>query len=104
MSKVKRVSMRAVVRNTKSRSQSVKRPDSLVRVVISELDPVRKCGPGTSVVCLFRVIEKREGRETRHLVFLDRHGWYCEHGPDCAAVALARRKAGRRVARSGQRA
>ena len=99
MSKVKRVSMRAVVRNTKSRSRSVKRTEALLRVVISELDPIRKCGAGTSVICLFRVIEQEAGRETNHLVFLDRHGWYCEHGRDCAAVALARRKAGRRVAR-----
>jgi hypothetical protein len=26
-----------------------------------------------------------------HLVFHDRHGWYCEqHGPQCATVKLAR--------------
>jgi hypothetical protein len=26
-----------------------------------------------------------------HLVFHDRHGWYCEsHGPSCHAVTLAR--------------
>ena len=99
MSKVKRVSMRAVVRNTKSRARSVTRTEGLVRVVITELDPIRKCGAGTSVVCLFRVIEREAGRETNHLVFFDRHGWYCDHGPDCVAVALARRKAGRRVAR-----
>jgi hypothetical protein len=25
-----------------------------------------------------------------HLVFLDRHGWYCEHGRDCPAVKQVR--------------
>jgi hypothetical protein len=34
----------------------------------------------------------------QHLVFLDRHGWYCVHGRDCPAVKAAQqcdRKNGR---------
>jgi hypothetical protein len=26
-----------------------------------------------------------------HLVFFDRHGWYCEHGKQCAAVTDVRK-------------
>lgn len=36
---------------------------------------------------LFRVDEiAHDDRRTVHLVFLDRHGWYCEHGTSCPAV------------------
>jgi hypothetical protein len=45
------------------------------------------CGKGTSVKRVFRVEEKTEKTKNIHLVFLDRHGWYCEHGPQCPAVA-----------------
>ena len=55
------------------------------------LDPQRKCGAGTSVQFLCRVDELVDGRSTPHLVYHDRHGWYCEHGPSCAAVAPARK-------------
>lgn len=58
---------------------------------IRELDPQRKCGPGTSVQMLFRVDERMNGVVRPHLVFFDRHGWYCEHGRDCVAVAPARK-------------
>ena len=61
---------------------------------IRALDPTRKCGPGTSVERLLRVDEKANGRTTAHLVFLDRHGWYCEHGPSCPAVLPARKYKG----------
>ena len=61
------------------------------RVAIKTLDPVEKCGPGTSVQFLYRVDESVDGRITAHLVFFDRHGWYCEHGRTCPAVGHAKK-------------
>ena len=61
------------------------------RVAIKPLDPIRKCGPGTSVQFLYRVDESVDGRNTAHLVFFDRHGWYCEHGRTCPAVGHAKK-------------
>jgi hypothetical protein len=61
------------------------------RVAIKPLDPIRKCGPGTSVQFLYRVDESVDGRKTAHLVFFDRHGWYCEHGRTCPAVGHAKK-------------
>jgi hypothetical protein len=60
---------------------------------IKQLDPAEKCGPATSVELLFRVDESIAGGTPprSHLVFFDRHGWYCEHGRDCVAVAQVRR-------------
>lgn len=58
---------------------------------IRELDPVAKCGSGTSVQRLFRIDEHADGEVRAHLVFLDRHGWYCEHGRDCPAVKQVRK-------------
>jgi hypothetical protein len=59
---------------------------------VRELDPQRKCGVGTSVERLYRVDECDEDGAVRlHLVFLDRHGWYCEHGRNCPAVPHARK-------------
>jgi hypothetical protein len=56
------------------------------RVRVTAIDPRTKCGPRTTVEKLYRV-EERSGDETvRHLVFFDRHGWYCQHGPTCPAV------------------
>lgn len=66
----------------------------VVRFAIKALDPVRKCGPGTSVQFLYRVDEQVEGKTRSHLVFFDRHGWYCEHGRTCPAVAPARKHNG----------
>ena len=40
---------------------------------------------------LYRVDELLDGAPTAHLVFFDRHGWYCEHGRHCPAVADARK-------------
>ena len=57
---------------------------------VRELDPVAKCGAGTSVRRLFRIDEHADGEIRSHLVFLDRHGWYCEHGRDCPAVSQVR--------------
>jgi hypothetical protein len=69
-------------------------PPPVVRVTVRELDPQRKCGTGTSVQMLFRVDETVDGRVSAHLVFFDRHGWYCEHGRTCPAVAHARKQSG----------
>jgi len=63
----------------------------VVRVAVKPLDPLRKCGPNTSVQFLYRVDEEVDGRNTAHLVFFDRHGWYCEHGRTCPAVGHARK-------------
>ena len=58
---------------------------------VQPLDPLARCGPRTSVQALYRVDEMVDGKPRPHLVFLDRHGWYCEHGRNCPAVAHARR-------------
>lgn len=58
---------------------------------VRELDPLTKCGNGTSVQKLFRVDERIDGVVRPHLVFFDRHGWYCDHGRDCPAVSQARK-------------
>lgn len=64
------------------------------RVVIRELDPQQKCGEGTSVQFLYRVDHTIDGQRTAHLVFFDPHGWYCEHGRTCPAVAHAKKHNG----------
>jgi hypothetical protein len=64
-------------------------PERQVR--IRPLDPLVLCGPATSVEQLYRVDESVNGRRTFHLVFFDRHGWYCEHGRECVAVRDVRR-------------
>jgi hypothetical protein len=71
-------------------SEAPDRPTYRVR----ELDPLSKCGNGTSVQRLFRVDERIDGVVRPHLVFFDRHGWYCDHGRDCPAVSQARKIAG----------
>jgi hypothetical protein len=91
--------MRAVVRNAKHIKRPVKKTEPTMRVEIKELDPLRKCGPGTSVQRLYCVVERIGELTTSHLVFLDRHGWYCVHGRACPAVGLAKRKARRRLVR-----
>jgi hypothetical protein len=63
-----------------------------VKYAIKALDPRRKCGAGTTVQFLYRVDERSvDNRSTTHLVFFDRHGWYCEHGRTCPAVGHARK-------------
>ena len=37
---------------------------------------------------------RQDGRRTAHLVFFDRHGWYCEHGRTCPAVGHAKKHNG----------
>jgi len=71
-----------------------KAPPAAPTFHVRELDPLQKCGSGTSVERLYRVDEasgERHGTTRPHLVFLDRHGWYCEDGRDCPAVAHARK-------------
>jgi hypothetical protein len=67
----------------------------VVRVV--DLDPFDKCGRGTTVQRLIRVDEMIDHEREAHLVFFDRHGWYCEHGRTCPAVGHARKHAERGV-------
>ena len=81
MAKVKKRAGVTGVRNVKG----------VIRVAVRALDPRRTCGTGTSVELLFRVDETVDGRTTAHLVFYDRHGWYCEHGRTCPAVGHARK-------------
>jgi hypothetical protein len=73
----------------KGRSARLEGP--VVRIAVKALDPLRKCGPNTTVELLYRVDETIDGRSTPHLVFFDRHGWYCEHGRTCPAVGHARK-------------
>jgi len=81
---------KGAVKTTKA-AKGVKAVASLVRVAVKSLDPLRKCGPKTTVQFLYRVDESVDGRNTPHLVFFDRHGWYCEHGRSCPAVGHARK-------------
>ena len=54
-------------------------------VHVERLDPKKMLGASTRVEKLWRV-RIGDGGGT-HLVFLDRHGTYCEeHGPRCRAV------------------
>lgn len=61
------------------------------RVRITEKDPCSMCGKDTSVERVFRVEEKGGKSKNTHLVFFDRHGWYCEHGAQCQAVTDVRK-------------
>ena len=55
---------------------------------IEEIDPREAIGPDTRVSALYRV-RYSEAKQV-HLVYHDRHGWYCaEHGPKCPAVSDA---------------
>ena len=85
-SKAKRAGQRALA-VVRGRAAQV----PVVRVAVKSLDPLRKCGPNTTVQFLYRVDEQVDGRSTPHLVFFDRHGWYCEHGRSCPAVGHARK-------------
>jgi len=75
----------------KGRKQMAHLPVARV-VKIKALDPFEMCGRRTSVVHLLRVDERQDGASAVHLVFFDRHGWYCEHGPACRAVEDVRRQ------------
>ncbi|MGH7718850.1 MAG: hypothetical protein ACREON_08415 [Gemmatimonadaceae bacterium] len=86
----KRSTARVATRNGKQPRKD--RPAEPVRVMrIRQLDPYAACGRGTTVMQLFRVDDLPTASATTHLVFLDRHGWYCEHGRECPAVAAVRK-------------
>ena len=77
---------------TTALAKKLRQPVEPQRVVrVKELDPFAICGPRTSVVHLFRVDERVDGSSATHLVFYDRHGWYCEHGRNCRAVEDVRK-------------
>lgn len=60
-----------------------------VRPVVDVLDPRAVVGAQTGVEHLVRV--RLRPNDAPHLIFHDRHGWYCEsHGPACHTVQLAR--------------
>jgi transcription elongation GreA/GreB family factor len=71
-------------------AQQAQQAERVIR--IRELDPYVKCGPDTSVTELYRVDEAVNGAKHVHLVFFDRHGWYCLHGRGCPAVNDVRRQ------------
>jgi hypothetical protein len=56
------------------------------KVTIRAMDPIQKCGKATTVTRLYRVEETLDRTRIHHLVFFDRHGWYCEHGKQCGVV------------------
>lgn len=76
-------------RNIKGGNKEITKVRRTVR--IREMDPVDKCGKGTTVTQLFRVEERVDETTIHHLVFFDRHGWYCEHGQQCGAVSDVRK-------------
>jgi hypothetical protein len=84
---------------TVSRKSPAEQQVSIYRV--RELDPHDKCGPGTTVQQLYRVDESNNGASRVHLVFFDRHGWYCEHNRDCPAVIHAKRIGSKRKPMDG---
>jgi hypothetical protein len=113
VAKVKKTAKKASRRNSKAGKpavmkmrgaagrKSVKKParkvEAPVRYTIKALDSLRKCGPATSVQLLFRV----DGGGATHLVYFDKHGWYCEHGRTCPAVVEAKRYS-RHIARGSR--
>ena len=76
--------MPPVRRNLNGRRKEKTKVDRKVKV--RAMDPVQLCGKGTSVTQLYRVEETLDHTRIHHLVFFDRHGWYCEHGSQCSAV------------------
>lgn len=57
--------------------------------VVTRLDPRVHIGDQSRVHGLYRVDFAIP--PSTHLVFDDRHGWYCsQHGRDCLAVTIAR--------------
>ncbi|HEY0779194.1 MAG TPA: hypothetical protein VGD56_14605 [Gemmatirosa sp.] len=78
---------RAAAKPTRLARTPVVDPRAATRLVrIKALDPCARCGPSTCVEQLYRVDEQVAGTSTVHLVFFDRHGWYCVHGATCIAV------------------
>jgi hypothetical protein len=79
-----RFTLAPIRRSVKGRRKEKVEAKRTVR--ISEKDPVDWCGKGTTVTRLYRVEETLDRTRIHHLVFFDRHGWYCEHGKQCSAV------------------
>ena len=86
-----KTSTSALIGHRSNGSSSVHSGDPARVVQIKALDPLVACGPHTSVKHLFRLREQVDGTRTVHLVFFDKHGWYCEHGRSCHAVTLVQR-------------
>ena len=60
-----------------------------VEVRVTAIDPRAVLGAATRVRGLWKV--EWPGERRPHLVYHDRHGWYCEeHGAACPAVRRAR--------------
>jgi hypothetical protein len=99
MERAPKVANRRSTKNGRGRGRSFqpKAPPERQVVRVVDLDPLEKCGRGTSVQRLIRVDEMIDRAREAHLVFFDRHGWYCEHGRTCPAVGHARKHAERRV-------
>ncbi|MBC8087603.1 MAG: hypothetical protein H7Z40_10065 [Phycisphaerae bacterium] len=56
---------------------------------IERLNPKQVAGQRTAVTDIVRV--RIRSTEPIHLIFHDRHGWYCEtHGTSCIAVTYAK--------------
>jgi len=97
--RTKKVVVAKTAKGAKRAKAVVSKPKPLQPALkIRELDPLRVCGDRTSVVQLFRVDEELIGGRVAgarqvHLVFNDRHGWYCEHGRSCHAVSAVMRHA-----------
>lgn len=73
------------IRGAKSARKVAADDERVVRV--TEKDPRLLCGRNTAVERVFKVVERSKKLRMTHLVFFDRHGWYCEHGKQCPAVA-----------------
>ena len=62
-----------------------------IAVTITPLDPREVLGASTRVRGVWKV--EYPGERRPHLVYHDRHGWYCEeHGPGCRSVKRVRGK------------
>lgn len=56
---------------------------------VVRMNPRAIAGQRTAVVEIVKV--RMRSNEAPHLIFNDRHGWYCEtHGTQCAAISLAK--------------
>lgn len=83
------VARKAALKPSRKKQQPATAPERVMRV--RELVPQSLCGKRTSVEHLFRVDERCGSEAQTHLVFHDRHGWYCYHGATCPAVGEVRR-------------
>ena len=62
-----------------------------IAVTVTRLKARTVLGAATRVLGIWKV--EYPGEKRPHLVYHDRHGWYCEdHGASCRAVARVRDK------------